>query len=120
MPRRDARLRVEDILAGIRKIVDYVGDQSFDEFREDRKTVDAVIRNLEVIGEAAGHIPSPFADRYPDVPWADMRDMRNLLIHEYFGVDVPILWKTIREDLPRLIDPLQEILRDRSRESDGS
>lgn len=64
--------------------------------------VDAVVRNLEVMGEAARHIDDATAALCPDVPWQDIRDMRNVLIHEYFGVSVPILWETVERDLPSL------------------
>ena len=76
-------------------------------FHADRKTIDAVERNLEIIGEATANLPDDILDRWPEVPWHYMRGLRNLLIHEYFGVDVGILWQTIQEDLP----PLEPLLR---------
>ena len=83
---------------------------TFEAFCTDKKTVDAVVRNLEVIGEAARHVPEEMRVRFPDVAWSDMSDMRNVLIHEYFGVDLPILWNTIRSDLPPLLPILKSIL----------
>ena len=70
------------------------------------------MRNLEVIGEAARHVPEEVRQRFPELPWADMADMRNVLIHEYFGVDVPILWKTESNDLPAVLPGLKRVLAD--------
>lgn len=77
---------------------------------KDQKTVDAAIRNFEIIGEAATHIPEDAQRLFPDVPWGKMKGIRNLLIHEYFGVDVEVLWRTILEDLPGLKKNLIKIL----------
>src|SRR6056297_350626 len=68
-----------------------------------QKKVDAVIRNFEILGEAAAHVPEEIVFDYPDVPWQDIRDMRNLLAHEYFGVNEEIVWETIQKDLSSLI-----------------
>ena len=70
---------------------------NFEEWSLDRKTIDAVIRNVEIIGEAANHIPSEVQNRYPEIPWMQMRGIRNILIHVYFGIDTEIIWKTITE-----------------------
>jgi len=67
-----------------------------------QKTVDAVIRNLEVIGEASSHLPIEIQEQYEDVPWGMMKGIRNILAHEYFGIDLEIVWKTVKEDLPIL------------------
>lgn len=107
MPPRSWRVRIEDILESLDNIESYVAGLDFDGFHADRKTVDAVERNLEIIGEATANLPNEILDRWPEVPWHYMRGLRNLLIHEYFGIDVGILWQTIREDLP----PLEPLLR---------
>ena len=83
----------------------------YEAFAAHRKTVDAVIRNFIVIGEAATHVPEEVVLAHPEIPWRDMRDMRNIVVHEYFGVDLTIVWSTIREDLPALIPQLEEILQ---------
>jgi uncharacterized protein with HEPN domain len=110
MPPRSWRVRIEDILEAIDSIRDYVAGLDFGAFCADRKTVDAVERNLEIIGEAAVRMPDEIRAQWPDVPWQQMRDMRNLLAHEYFGVDLSILWQTLQEDLPALYPLLQEVL----------
>jgi len=112
VPPRDFQIRVQDILDAVEKIVRYVEGMSFQTFCEDRKTVDAVIRNITVIGEAARSVPDEITERYQGVPWRDMRDMRNVLIHEYFGVSLEILWQTIHDDLMPLKDMLEKLLAD--------
>lgn len=77
---------------------------------KDRKTIDAVIRNFEIIGEAANHVPDPIQAKFAKIPWGHMKAMRNILIHEYFGVDIEVLWKTINDDLPRLKIQIQMLL----------
>lgn len=110
MPDRDWRLRIQDILESVAKIQRYTAGMSFEEFQADEKTIDAVIRNFEIIGEAARHIPREIQECYPDLPWAEMRGMRDILIHQYFGVSLPIVWHTIQYDLPPLVRELQKIL----------
>ena len=110
MPPRDWRIRIEDIVEAASAIVGYVQGLTYEEFAEDRKTVDAVVRNLEVIGEAARHVPDDVRARFPELPWADMADTRNVLIHEYFGVDLTILWKTASIDLPAILPALRGVI----------
>lgn len=107
---RDWRIRIEDIIEAAFAIVGYVQGLSFEEFARDRKTVDAVVRNLEVIGEAARHVPEEVRARFPELPWSDMADMRNVLIHEYFGADLTILWKTASIDLPAILPALRRVI----------
>ena len=115
MPPRDPRVRVEDMLEAVRRIRRYTGGLGYEAFCADEKTVDAVVRNFEVIGEAARHVDDVTAARAPDLPWLDIRDMRNILIHEYFGVDLQTVWKTITDDLPGLEGRLADLLRDLDR-----
>ncbi len=102
MPRREWRLRVEDILDAIARIQRYVEGLTFEQFLADQKTVDAVVRNLEIIGEAVRHLSATQEGLQGEEPWVDIAGMRNILIHEYFGVDLKIIWHTIVEDLPKL------------------
>jgi len=83
---------------------------SFDDFSGDLKTVDAIIRNLEIIGEAAKHIPVEMRETYPSIPWKEMSGMRDKLIHDYFGVDLKVVWKTIHDQLPELKSQINNIL----------
>lgn len=112
MPPRTWRHRIEDILEGIARIEKYTVGMDQRAFRLNDMVVDAVIRNLEIIGEAARHVPPEVLTRYPDLPWAEMRGMRNLLMHEYFGVDVATIWDTVRFDLPPLAEQLTTILKE--------
>lgn len=110
MPPRDWQLRLQDILDSIDRVQRYTDGMTFASFCADDKTIDAVVRNFEIIGEAARHIPQNIETRYPQVPWVEMRGMRNLLIHEYFGISLPILWHTLTHNLPPLPPLLQHIL----------
>lgn len=97
--RREVRDYLADILQAIGDIRSYTGGLTVDAFREDRKTQQAVIRCLEVVGEATKKIPFPLRELHPDTPWQEIAGMRDKLIHEYFGVDLDIVWETAREDL---------------------
>ncbi len=79
-------------------------------FFKDRKTQDAVIRNLEIIGEAIKNIPTSFKTQYPDTPWREIAGMRDILIHEYFGVDIKIVWDVVEKHLPQLKHEIEELL----------
>ena len=102
MPFRGWQFRIDDIVDAINKIERYTLGIDFISWQNDEKTVDAVIRNLEVIGEAASHLPIEIQEQYKDVPWGMMKGIRNILTHEYFGIDLEIVWKTVKEDLPNL------------------
>ena len=111
MPSRAWRFRIEDILESISRIETYTAGMTYASFRENQLVIDAVVRNLEIIGEAAGHVPIEIQQRHPDLPWVEMRGMRNLLIHEYFGISVEIIWKTTRENLPQVAAGLDRVLQ---------
>ncbi|MEI6724629.1 MAG: DUF86 domain-containing protein [Actinomycetes bacterium] len=108
---RDWRFRVRDILAAVRAIEAYTEGMTFEEFAADSRTVDAVVRNLMTIGESTRWIPEPIKDAHREVPWRTLRGMRNVVVHEYFGVDSEILWETVRTDLPPLAPTLEAILQ---------
>jgi uncharacterized protein with HEPN domain len=99
---RKWEFRIEDIIESLDLISEYVSGLDYGTWKKDRKTIDAVIRNIEIIGEAASHVPANIQEKYSDIPWYEMKGMRNILIHEYFGVDTDVLWRTIQEDLPSL------------------
>ena len=110
MSPREWLFRLEDIVESSALIAEYVQGMSYANWVKDRKTIDAVVRNLQIIGEATNHVPEDVRSRYNDVPWAQLRGMRNILIHEYFGVDTDILWRAVTEDVPRLRKQIQKII----------
>ena len=107
---RDWKLRIEDILESIAKVERYTAGMTFATFTADEKTIDAVVRNFTIIGEAARYIPQEIEARYPLLPWNEMRGMRNIVVHEYFGVSFSILWHTLKQNLPPVVPMLKEIL----------
>jgi uncharacterized protein with HEPN domain len=111
VPRRDTRLRIEDMIEAIQRIERHSAGLTAEQFREDQKTLDAVVRNIEVVGEAAGHLDDEVTSLRPAVPWSEVRAMRNVLLHEYFGVDAAIVWETVVQDLPVLRHELEELLK---------
>jgi uncharacterized protein with HEPN domain len=112
MSSRDWKLYAEDIYQALLKIERYTAGLNFEAFVVNELVFDAVIRNLEIIGEAARHIPHQVQERHPEIPWARMRAMRNVLAHEYFGVDVNIIWKTVQSSLPPLKEALARMLEE--------
>lgn len=99
---RDYRLQVDDILEAIRRIKEYTENMSEKEFSSDHKSQDAVIRNLEIIGEAARSLPDETKHSTSEIEWHKIIALRNILIHEYFGVNVKILWDVITNKLDKL------------------
>jgi uncharacterized protein with HEPN domain len=110
LPPRDWDIRVYDIIAAVEKILDYTAGMDRAAFKADERTVDAVVRNLIVIGEAAGHVPPDAVADSSQVPWEHMRGMRNLALHEYFGADLDVLWDTVTVNLPALLPLMQGLL----------
>lgn len=108
---RDWRFRVRDILAALTAIETYTEGMDRGAFVDDRRTRDAVLHNLMLVGESVRWIPDVILDAHPEVPWRLLRGVRNVVVHEYFGIDDAILWVTVRDDLPPLVDDLEAILR---------
>ena len=108
MSRDDAYL--VDILESAKLALDYVFDKSWDEFYRDTQCQDAVVRRIEIIGEAARRVSKQMREKYPDIEWREMTSMRNLVIHEYDVVDIGQVWDTVRNKLPPLIDKLAQIV----------
>ena len=92
------------------RIFEYIEGYSFDQFKKDYKTVDAVVRNFEIIGEAANKVPQNIKEKYSDVPWSEMYLLRNKVSHEYFGIDYEIIWDVITNHLPSNRNQIQKIL----------
>lgn len=109
---KDWHVRVEDILEALDRIERYTEDMSEKAFCADNRSVDAVVRNLEIIGEAARRMPAEVVQRHPQIPWSHMAEMRHILVHEYHSVDSGIVWATAKHDLPPLREPLRAILRE--------
>lgn len=102
MSKRDIKLLLDDILLSIAKIERYVARLSREQFLNDEKTIDAVIRNLEIIGEATRQLPDDFTAEQSDIPWSQMAGLRNRIVHEYFGLDLDIIWEIVKYHLPPL------------------
>lgn len=112
MSSRPVHLLIEDMLESVTRIGEYVSGCDRDGFLRDQKTSDAVVRNFEVIGEAASRIPATTAERYPAVEWRKIAGLRNRIVHEYFGVDLEIVWEIIQNDLADLRLRLRQIRED--------
>ena len=98
------------MIEAIEHVQDYVQGLTLETFRKDQKTIDAVVRNFEIMGEAARHVPIDIQTQYPQVPWSKVRGMRHLLAHEYFGINTDILWKTATQDIAPLLLELKKVL----------
>jgi uncharacterized protein with HEPN domain len=110
--KRDYKLFIKDILDCINKIEEFVEGMNFEEFVKDDKTSSAVVRKLEVIGEATKNLPEEIRQKYKDLPWTDMARMRDKIIHFYFGVDYEIVWEVVKERLPQIKPLIQRILKE--------
>jgi len=109
MSRRDPKLLMEDILDSAHKILEYTNNLSLDNFISDSKTVDAVARNFEIIGEAASRLPDAYRANYPNIEWRRIIGLRNRIVHDYFGIDYEVVWKIKTDYLPKLIESLQQL-----------
>ena len=113
MSKRDQILLLEDMLDSALKIKKYTELLDFEEFIKDDKTIDAVVRNLEIIGEAANRIDLDFKAMNPEIEWNRIRGLRNRIVHDYFGIDYEIVWSIIQNDLENLIDRMNDLIKNR-------
>ena len=109
MSKRSPILLVEDIIDSANKILDYTNNLSFEEFTKDGRTIDAVIRNFEIIGEAANRLSEDFKEEHSNIDWHRIRGFRNRIVHDYFGIDYSIVWEIKELFLPNLIATLKSL-----------
>jgi uncharacterized protein with HEPN domain len=111
MKRKTNRVFVEDILESMNKIERYIKGLTYELFLKNEMVVDAVIRNLEIIGEASKNIPEDIREKYPNIPWRRMVGLRNIALHEYFGIDLGIIWEIITKNLPETKPKIKMLLK---------
>ena len=100
---------LDDIRNAIAEVKEFISGMNYEDFAADKKTVNAVIRSLEVLGEATKHIPASFRKKHPDIPWTKMAGMRDVLIHDYMGVDLRTVWNVISVRLPELVPMFEKV-----------
>jgi uncharacterized protein with HEPN domain len=109
---RHVALYIKDILSNMRDAEQFIGGMSYQQFVDDKKTFNAVVRAIEVIGEAAKNVPPTIRTRYPTIPWKEMAGMRDKVTHFYFGVDGEAIWIAVKERIPSLKPTIEQILKD--------
>jgi len=112
---RNDNIYLAHIHDAIKCIEQYLQGTTYDQFASDRMRIDATVRELEIIGEASKNLSRRFRDKHPQMPWRQMMDMRNFLIHEYFGVNTKVVWDTCKNDIPKLKDFLVSIPNENAR-----
>lgn len=110
MKERYYKMFLEDILDAIEKIGEYTDNLNFEDFVADNMRTDAVVRNLEIIGEASKSIPYTTRNKHPEIPWKRMIGLRNIVAHEYFGIDFRIIWRIVTKNLPEVKPLIKELL----------
>ncbi len=111
MPKRNAALLLEDIRSAIARVERYTSGLKREQFLADEKTIDAVVRNLEIIGEAVRWLSDDFKLRHAGIPWDQIAGLRNRIVHDYFGLDLEIIWQVLQTSLPELRQQLDKIGR---------
>ncbi|MBU1261026.1 MAG: DUF86 domain-containing protein [Planctomycetes bacterium] len=108
---RHTELRLLDILDAIERIFSYAKGMSYKSFLADQKTQDAIVRNIEIIGEAARGIPKTFRADNPQIPWDEIIGMRNIIVHHYFGILIDVVWDIVKKELPKLKKQIKSIIK---------
>jgi uncharacterized protein with HEPN domain len=109
MSKRRVNLLLDDITDAIARIARYTTGMSFEAFAQDEKTIDAVVRNMEIIGEAANRLSDEFKEEHSEIEWYKVVGLRNRIVHEYFGIDLEIIWQILQGDLPSLQASIERI-----------
>jgi uncharacterized protein with HEPN domain len=109
---RDDLVYLMHIRDSLREVRQFIADESYESFLENRMMQNAVMRSFEVVGEAARRVSPEFREAHPEVPWRLLGDFRNKLIHDYFGLDLDVIWKTATEDAPRLLAQIEGLIND--------
>lgn len=109
MSKRPVELLLNDMLDSIDRIEQYTEGMSFESFSNDQKTIDAVARNLQIIGEAASRLPEEFKEKHSNLEWHKIVGLRHRIVHDYFGMDIEIIWQILAKDLPGLRQNLSRI-----------
>ena len=109
--KRPVSLLLFDILESINKIENYTRDITFEQLMQDERTKDAILRNIQIIGEASKHIPDRLVSTSPEIDWSGISGMRDIITHRYFRVDWKLLWTSIREELPLLKSQIQKLVK---------
>lgn len=112
MSKRNLEVFIKDILESIGRIESYTKNKTEDDFFDNYEKQDAIMKRLEVIGEAVKHIPKDFKEKHSKIPWKDIAGMRDKLIHEYFGVIMERVWDVAKKDIPKLKKQIQKLLED--------
>lgn len=115
---RDPLLYLEDIRDSCRKVLRYTREMTYKRFVADERTFDAVMRNLEITGEAVRHVPQELKDRHPDIEWRNIAGFRDVAIHAYPTVDEEIVWDIVRNKVPQLLEQVEQILASASPEDE--
>jgi uncharacterized protein with HEPN domain len=102
-------IRIRHILDASEDAILFLKDKSKDDFKNDKILIYALVKALEIIGEAANLISTEIQDKFPEIPWRDMIDMRNFLVHEYFGINEEIVWNTVKIELPKLLTAMKKV-----------
>ena len=108
---RDHKLYLEDMLEAANRIERYLKGMTIGKLRKDTLVLDGIVRNLEIVGEAAKNIPSPIKNKYPEVEWKKIAGLRDVLAHEYFGIDLEVVWDIVKNKLPSLREKIKTILK---------
>jgi uncharacterized protein with HEPN domain len=116
MKRRDLRDYLQDILDAIDDIENFVDSMTYEQFVKDKKTLNAVVRSIEIIGEASKKLPESLKKKCSELPWREITGMRDKLIHAYFGIDTETIWKAVEENIPTLRKSIQKMLKDQEKQ----